>query len=403
MMSSPVELMGSLLEYVLNFHYANGGFFGLVRNIMHVKVVIPHWNSANFLSLIGLLDARKELDSEIKHGDPMYYPALSIMACKTVYSNAAYNQAVIEGPWKMEFLGFKNYWNDFTGKPDTQVVMFRDKGVDHDTIVVCFRGTEPFNLNDWCSDVDLSWHEIRDIGRIHSGFMKALGMQSDVGWPDEVDNDSYSGGRKAALAYYDIRDTLRTLLRKNPDTKFIVTGHSLGGALAALFPAICFYHDERLLLDRMEAIYTFGQPRVGDEAFGNYMNINLKRRGIQYYRYVYCNDVVPRVPPNLVFKHFGTCVYYDSRYQSSIVKEVPYENYFSIWGGIAMLKNAIFELLRGFVMGRRYGEDYKESWLLFGMRMIGLLIPGLPAHCPQDYVNSTRLGTVHLIHRIFHH
>ncbi|XP_039042662.1 triacylglycerol lipase OBL1-like [Hibiscus syriacus] len=228
-------------------------------------------------------------------------------------------------------------------------------------------------------------------------------MQTDVGWPEEVDNDSYSGGRRAALAYYDVRDTLRTLLRQNPDTKFIVTGHSLGGALAALFPAICFYHDERLLLDRMEGIYTFGQPRVGNEAFGNYMKMNLDKRGIEFRRYVYCNDMVPRVPPNFEFKHFGTCVYYDSRYQSKEVEEVPYENYFSIWGAIAMRRNAMFELLRGFFLERRYGEDYKESWLLFGMRMIGLLIPGLPAHCPQDYVNSTRLGTVDLIHRILHH
>ncbi|XP_039042766.1 triacylglycerol lipase OBL1-like [Hibiscus syriacus] len=146
-MSPPMELIGNILEYVLNFHHSNGGFIGILRNIMH-----------------GLLDGRKKLDSEIRHGDPMYYPALSIMACKTVYSNAAYNKAVIEDSWKMEFLKFENYWNDYTGKPDTQVVMFRDRDVDHDTIVVCFRGTEPFNLNDWCSDVDLSWHEIRDAG-----------------------------------------------------------------------------------------------------------------------------------------------------------------------------------------------------------------------------------------------
>ncbi|KAE8697348.1 Detected protein of confused Function [Hibiscus syriacus] len=220
-----------------------------------------------------------------------------------------------------------------------------------------------------------------------------------LGCPEEVDHDSYYGGRQAPLAYYDIRDTLRTLLRKNPEAKFIVTGHSLGGALAALFPAICFYHDERLLLDRMEAIYTFGQPRVGDDAFGNYMDMNLKKRGIKYYRYVYCNDVVPRVPSDRVFKHFGNCVYYDSKYQLSIVEEVPYKNYLSICGGISML-------IRSFVLGRKYGEDYKEGWLLFAMRIVGLLIPGLPAHCPQDYVNSTRLGSHshhHLLSHHFHH
>ena len=100
-----------------------------------------------------------------------------------------------------------------------------------------------------------------------------------------------------------------------------MTGHSLGGALAILFPAILFYHDEKLLLERMEGVYTFGQPRVGDEAFGNYMEKNLNKNGIQYYRYVYCNDLVPRVPfdnNNNWFKHFGTCVYCNSKYEAEV-------------------------------------------------------------------------------------
>ncbi|KAK8702982.1 hypothetical protein V6N13_021316 [Hibiscus sabdariffa] len=400
----PMAIVGRFLVYLLNFLYANDGFFGLLRNIMHVKVVIPDRKAASYLSLIGFLDARMKLDSKIKHDDPMFYPALSIMACKAVYNNPAYNKYIIEDQWKMEFLGFKDYWNDFTGRADTQVVMFRDKSFDHDTIVVCFRGTQPFNFNDWCSDVDLSWYEFPNIGRIHSGFLKALGMQNVVGWTQTVDADSYHGGRRAPLAYYDIRDTLRDLLTKNPEAKFIVTGHSLGGALAALFPAICFYHDDRLLLDRMQAVYTFGQPRVGDQAFGNYMEKNLKTHGIQYYRYVYCNDMVPRVPSDGVFKHFGTCVYHDSEYQASIVEDVPFKNYLSIWGCVATRKTAIYELLRSLVMCRKYGEDYKESWMLFCMRIVGLVIPGLPAHCAQDYVNSTRLGSHHhlLSHRFLH-
>ncbi|XP_039042382.1 triacylglycerol lipase OBL1-like [Hibiscus syriacus] len=157
-----------------------------------------------------------ELDSNIKHGNPMYYPVLSIMACKAVYNNIAYSQTLIEDQWKMEFLGFKNYWNDFLQSAETQVVMFRDKGVDHDTIVVCFRGTQKFNTEDWCSDVDLSWFEFPHFGKIHSGFSKALGMQSGAGWAKQVVSDSTHGPRRAPLAYYDIRNTLKDLLQNNP-------------------------------------------------------------------------------------------------------------------------------------------------------------------------------------------
>ncbi|KAB2055663.1 hypothetical protein ERO13_A11G046900v2 [Gossypium hirsutum] len=402
--SMPMAMIGRTIVFLLNFFYINGGFFGLIRNIMQVRVVIPDKKAAAYLSFIGFTDTRMELDITIKYGNAMYYPALSIMAGKAAYNNAAYNQALIEGQWKMEFLGYKDYWNDFLGRADTQVVMFRDKSVDHDTIVVCFRGTQPFNTEDWCSDVDLSWYEFPHIGKVHSGFLKALGMQNIVGWAQEVDHDSAHPPRRAPLAYYDIRDTLRDLLQKNPEAKFIVTGHSLGGALAILFPGILFYHDEELLLERMEGVYTFGQPRVGDEAFGQYMEENFRKNRIEYYRYVYCNDMVPRIPSDGLFKHFGTCVYYNSEYKPSIIEEEPYKNYLSIWGSIDMRRNAIYELIRSFIMLTKYGEAYKEGWLLFFIRIFGLMIPGVPAHCAQDYVNSTRLGSLRHLHFYhFHH
>ncbi|GMI67257.1 hypothetical protein like AT5G67050 [Hibiscus trionum] len=229
-------------------------------------------------------------------------------------------------------------------------------------------------------------------------------MQSNAGWTKQVVSDSTHSQRGAPLAYYDIRDTLKALLENNSEAKFIVTGHSLGGALAALFPAILFYHDEQFLVERMEGVYTFGQPRVGDDAFGDYMAKNLRNHGIQFFRYVYCNDMVPRVPFDGVFKHFGTCVYYNIKYQPSIVDEEPYKNYFSTGGSIAMRINAVYEVIRSFLMCNEYGSDYREGWVLFGMRIIGLLIPGISAHCAQDYVNSTRLGSLHrVLSRHLHH
>lgn len=71
------------------------------------------------------------------------------------------------------------------------------------------------------------------------------------------------------------------------DKKLWIAGHGFGGALAALAGAVCHWEHD------LEAagVYTFGAPRVADEAFARHYPVSLLR-------YEYRNDIVPHLPPS---------------------------------------------------------------------------------------------------------
>ncbi|KAI3513105.1 hypothetical protein L1887_20431 [Cichorium endivia] len=396
----PLALIGCLIETWLNLLSCNGGFFGLLINSIQGKVVMPGESPKKFTSIVGQLDKRLKLGESIKKGDGRYNESLAMMASKLSYENGPFVQAAVQDHLKMEFIGFYKFWNAYQNQFTTYATMFQDTS-NPNLIVVAFRGTDPFNANQWMTDLDISWYELKDmnnsgtIGRIHSGFMKALGLQRIKGWPKELDpppnqNDEHP------YAYYKLREKLKEILGMNPNAKFMVTGHSLGGALAILFMGVLGLHEETWLLERLEGVYTFGQPRVGDASFGRYMMKMIKDHDVRYFRYVYSNDIVPRLPyddKSLFFKHFGSSLFYNSFYKGKVLEEEPNKNYFSLVWVIPKYLNAFWEIIRSFILPYWKGKEYKEEHIQILFRLVGLIIPGIAAHGPKDYIDVTRIGT----------
>lgn len=213
-----------------------------------------------------------------------------------------------------------DFVTEYSGFTSTQAFILQDTQANPNLYVVAFRGTSPFDADDWRTDADFSWCEIKAMGkaRTHTGFMQALGLQKNNGWPKEIQQRRDDHHQ---FAYYAIRQKLREVLKENEDAKFILTGHSLGGALAILFAAVLMLHDEELLLEKLDGVFTFGQPRVGDENFGEYVKEKMKKFGVKYFRYVYNNDLVPRIPYDdrmTLFKHFGPCLFFNSFYTGEV-------------------------------------------------------------------------------------
>ncbi|XP_065866571.1 triacylglycerol lipase OBL1-like [Euphorbia lathyris] len=303
-----------------------------------------------------------------------------------------------------------NFFHENQKANNTQVFICCDKPKDANLIVVSFRGTEPFNAQDWSTDFDFSWYEIPKVGKLHVGFLEALslGNRSDATTFQTHLRKKHTDAAAAAAAaeanmmdwpkksaYYVVAWKLKKLLKIHKNAKFVVTGHSLGGALAILFPSVLVIQEENEMLQRLLNVYTFGQPRIGDSKLGTFIEAHLNYPVTKYFRVVYCNDMVPRVPFDdkvFAFKHFGTCLYYDSHYFGKFMDEEPNRNFFGLKHIIPMRMNAIWEVLRSLAIRYTHGPDYEESWFCTLFRALGLVLPGIAAHSPVDYINSVRLG-----------
>lgn len=98
-----------------------------------------------------------------------------------------------------------------------------------------------------------------------------------------------------------IQHQIFKFVRSHPMRPILLTGHSLGGAIATILAA-------ELAKDGYEvSLCTFGSPRVGDAEFAE----TFKSLNIHHTRVVHGDDIVPRFP-KIGYRHVGSCLHINS-------------------------------------------------------------------------------------------
>ena len=112
-----------------------------------------------------------------------------------------------------------------------------------------------------------------------------------------------------------VLNKVKQLLNDHVGAEVLVTGHSLGGGLATLaaldIAAFIPAHEDL-------SLYTFGQPRIGDEGLSRYLFEMIPN----YERVVHYDDAIPHNPLNSMgYKHAGNEVWYGTQEHTDNYKE----------------------------------------------------------------------------------
>ncbi len=160
--------------------------------------------------------------------------------------------------------------------------------------ILCYRGTEPANLGNWLGDADVGAQLLELDGArlsVHAGFyrnVRATRVQVLQLLHAAADGFSLEGDG----------------VRVEPLQALYVTGHSLGGAMASLLALdLLARAEDRPLLQRLRAVYTFGQPL----AVAGPLPPAAAPVAARVFRHVHARDVVPSLPPGAWghLEHFG--------------------------------------------------------------------------------------------------
>lgn len=157
---------------------------------------------------------------------------------------------------------------------------FAATSLDGELTILAYRGTQADRPKDLITDL-MAWRTpLAGGAKVHTGF-----------W----------------LAYRELAEKIDPWLAKARPKRLVVTGHSLGAAMATIMAAV---HEEAELV-------TFGCPLVGNREFADAF-------GREALRYVDCSDFVTTVPYGFMgYVHFGEMRYIDRN--GAVHRSIPAE------------------------------------------------------------------------------
>ncbi|KAL9810774.1 putative triacylglycerol lipase [Arabidopsis thaliana] len=155
---------------------------------------------------------------------------------------------------------------------------------DLNAIIIAFRGTQEHSIQNWVSDLfwkqlDLNYPDMPDA-MVHHGF--------------------YSAYHNTTLRPAVLDAITRVKKVYGANINIIVTGHSMGGAMAS-FCGLDLVVNEG---EENVQVMTFGQPRVGNAAFASYYSLLVPNT----FRITHDRDMVPHLPP--YYYHFPQKTYH---------------------------------------------------------------------------------------------
>ena len=183
----------------------------------------------------------------------------------------------VPAPWTLEEVIYESADTTFndTCKDDEGVVPMAFIATEGNGIYLAFRGTS--NLSDALSDalaIQVPYDLIPDGGRVSGGFL-----------------DVYEGTDSFPVES-EILSKLDELLMTGDYENIYITGHSLGGALAALaFPDLSQNTSAANVF-----MYSFAGPAVGNSDFKSAYEAEYGTDRVSW-RIVNTNDLVPKLPP----------------------------------------------------------------------------------------------------------
>lgn len=187
---------------------------------------------------------------------------------------------------------------------------------DGRVVIVGYRGTEPGPAVSWLTDFDAQMESVsldpaeegasglrgerEGVPTVHAGFYRNV----------RATRFQVVGALQHAIAGRSVIDP--SAATAYPMEALYMTGHSLGGAMAALLGVMTVSEPQYTdLAGCLRGIYTFGQPMIGNGGFARAASaLRLPGTGTlgdATFRYVHRRDVVPHLPPWAVgdFTHFG--------------------------------------------------------------------------------------------------